>query len=330
MGDSAKNKKISYLGSTGLFSGFSSSELTIIAQNSSFRKFRKGERIFSSGKTARQLFVIEYGEVVISKYDDEKRNIDIARFLKGDCFGELDMLTDSVRNASATADSDTRLLVFPGKGILFRDMLETYPEISARILHKFLVQIAERIRKANALVSENSPLIQELSRQVYRDKLTDLYNKTYLEERLKEILSSCNDSVSLIMVKPDNFKLINDSYGHEAGDQALRIMAASFTDFLPQEYTIFRFMGNELAVLLPQADRDKAFSKAVEIKEFMNNLDLKRACEGSVFNLSVSIGISVYPEHAVTSEELIQKAHELPLIGRGMGGNKILFPEDVK
>ena len=328
MGDSSKIKKIEYLKNTDFFSSFSTAELKVIAGNSSFKKIDEGVKVFLPGDSGNQLFVVEYGEVVINKRDNENRDIDIARFIKGDCFGELDMLTGSKRNASAAADIDTRLLIFPKNGILFEDMLEMYPEISARILHKFIIQIAGRIRKANSLVSENSPVVQELNRQVYSDKLTSLYNKTYLEEKLKNMLSETDGDIALIMLKPDNFKAINDSYGHDAGDQALRIISKGLVDFLPSSYILFRYMGNELSVLMPDTDRKKAFSEAERIMFFLNNLDLSRACQGNSFSLSVSFGIAVFPDHTEISEILIQKAHELPLIGRGRGGNKILFPED--
>ncbi len=330
MAELSESKKISHLRKTELFSSCSDPELLIIAANSSFANIKKGKTVFSLGDESSSLYIVEKGEIVISKPDDENRIIDIARFLPGDCFGELDMLTSSPRNASATADTDSRLLVFPKKGMRFEGMLEKYPEVSARILHKFLMQISGRIRKANSLVKENSPLIQELSRQVYRDKLTGLYNKTYLEEKLKEMLvSSARKSViSLIMFKPDNFKAINDAYGHEAGDQALRIMSNTLSSFIPENSTLFRFMGNEIALLLTDTGKEAARDMAEKLMDFIHHIDMKEVTGGSGFTLSASFGIAVYPLHASSSEELIQKAHELPLVGRARGGNLILFPED--
>lgn len=335
MPDLPVSKKIERLSKTDLFSLCSSSELRVIAANSSFMSASGGKTIFSPDNTANSLFIVEKGEIVIRKTDNENRLIDIARFLPGDCFGELDMLTGSARNAFAFAEIDSRLLVFPKKGLLFSDFLEKYPELSARILHKFIVQISGRIRKTNTLVKENSPLIQELSRQVYVDKLTGLYNKTCFEEKVKDKLDSLSggknktEKVSLLMFKPDNFKEINDTHGHEAGDLSLIIMAKEISSFLPEEGVLFRYMGNELAVLLPGYGREKAFETAGKLLDFIHRIDLKKATGGKGFQLSASFGISVFPEHARTSHELIQKAHELPLAGRAQGGNRILFPEDI-
>lgn len=328
MSDNMKKIKPDEIKKSEFFSSFSSRELKVIAESSSLIKVSKGKEIFSEGDASKELFIIIKGEIVIRKPDNENRNIDIARFLDGDCFGELDMLTGSVRNESAFAEKDTTMIVFPGEGVKFEDLLIKYPDISARILHKFLVQISGRIRAANTLVSENSPVVQELSRQVYRDKLTGRYNKTYLEEKIKELLNASSGTAAVLMVKPDNFKAINDAYGHEAGDRVLRIMTMQLHDYLPDNYLLVRYMGNELAVYIPDADRKAAFMEAEKIRDFLASVDLRKACEGNPFTLSVSQGISLFPEHTSDPEKLILLAHELPLIGRARGGNKILFPED--
>ncbi len=320
--------KIERLQNADIFSSYHNDELKIIAEYSEYCNYRKDEIIFKAESSGDALYIVESGEIVINKKDDNGRNIDIARFLSGDCFGELDMLTGSSRNASARAEIKTRLLMFPRKGICFKDILERQPAISARILHKILVNIAGRIRKANSLIKENSPLIQELKKQVYSDKLTGLYNRTFLEEKLGEYLVNTKAHVSLVMIKPDNFKLINDTYGHEAGDQALRIMAIELEKVISGEDVAIRFMGNELSVILPGTEREEAYRMAVKIQSSMNKLHLKKVTQGNSFMLTVSIGISLFPEHSTDTTGLIERAHELPLIGRARGGNKILFPED--
>ncbi len=329
MKDKSGSVKQDKIKKSDFFSSFSSSELEVIASNSSIRKIDQNDTVFSAGDESEELYIVESGEIVIRKPDNENRNIDIARFLPGDCFGELDMLTGTTRNASAFAERKTSLIVFPGKGKKFGSMLEKYPEVSARILHKFLVQVSGRIRNANDLVSENSPLVKELSRQVYRDKLTGRYNKTYLEEKINEFVGSSKGSSALIMVKPDNFKAINDAYGHDAGDRVLIVMTRELHDYLPDSYVIVRYMGNELGVFIPGADINAALKAAENIRDFLTALDLSKALEGNLFRLSVSQGIAVYPDHTVDPDELIVLAHKLPLIGRARGGNRILLPDDA-
>ena len=189
--------------------------------------------------------------------------------------------------------------------------------------------MAERIRRANALIKENSPLMQELRKQVYRDKLTGIFNQTWLTEKIRELIDKNNSGFSLLITKPDNFKTLNDTYGHEAGDKAIRIMARRMRDFIDDDKKIARYKGNAMAVFLTGSTKEDAYNQAVHIREFMNNLDVSEATGGKEFPITASIGITLFPDHGSNAEELIFKAHELPLVGRRRGGNLILFPEDA-
>ncbi len=319
--------KTELLRNTRIFSKLDKNDLEFIAEASSFRSYAKGEIVFLSGSPSEELYLVQKGDVLISR-EAEGREVDIARFIQGDMFGEMELLQNLPRNATAKSESDSVLLVFPGNGVRFQDLLRDNPAVSAGILHEFLVIIAGRIRKTNSLIKENSPVVQELRKQVYGDKLTGLFNKTYLEENLGKLLCDPHNPVSLFMVKPDNFKLINDEYGHEAGDHALQIMAGALQKVIKPDCFAVRFMGNELSIAFPSCSKCDAESFAASLRSMMNSLDLSEITGGKDFRLSVSIGIAVFPDHADNAEELIAKAHELPLIGRARGGNVILFPED--
>jgi diguanylate cyclase (GGDEF)-like protein len=130
------------------------------------------------------------------------------------------------------------------------------------------------------------------------------------------------------MFKPDNFKLINDTYGHEAGDLVLRLMAAEVRRHVDSDGFAVRYMGNELAVVIPDCDRRQAGEKARTIQSSLNSLDLTSATGNGEIRLTASFGVAVYPHHSRNANELIEAAHALPLVGRGRGGNLILFPED--
>jgi diguanylate cyclase (GGDEF)-like protein len=221
------------------------------------------------------------------------------------------------------------VLVFPKPGTQFETILQEHPTISAEILHKILVDIAVRIRKANALVKENSPLVQELRKQVYRDKLTGLFNQTYLEEKTGELIHRKGNPFSLLIIKPDNFKALNDQYGHEAGDIAIRVIGRALRKHVGDDEKVVRYKGNAMAVIMPECGKKEAFKKAEGIRDFMKSLDLTEATGGPGFNITSSIGITLFPEHGKDPEELIQKSHELPLVGRARGGDQVLFPEDA-
>jgi len=316
------------LKSTTLFSSCSDEDLLVIASHSSFLDFHDQAAVFSEGDRSERLYIVDSGEVVIRKNDGEGRRVDIARFLAGDSFGELDMFTGERRNATAYASSGSRLLVFPDGVIDFNDILMDHPLVSARLLHAFLVQVSARIRGVNILVKENSPLIRELKRQVYVDKLTGLNNKTLFEETLDRILNDqhTGETTGLLMYKPDNFKAINDNFGHEAGDRALRFIADGLCEIVKDRDMLFRYMGNENALILPGAGRAELQEWAEILGDYLRSLDLGEILGDKPFRLTVSFALGLAPEHGKDAQSLIDAVHPLSLEGRQRGGNCCLFP----
>lgn len=311
-----------------IFSTLGNDELRCLKLYSEFESFKKGDIILEEGDICNSLYLIESGKIEIAKTDKWEGSTLIAELVEGDILGELEFFTGTPFSTTAYAEEETTLLRIPGKNTSFDEILNMHPEVAAKMLYQFLKIFSSRLRNANTLVKDNSVLVQELKRQVYGDKLTGLYNKTYLEETLPDLLAKTDSSVALLLMKPDNFKMINDTFGHEAGDDTLKIMAAELNNFVGENGTVLRYMGNELGVILENSARDDSLEMAKAILKMFNELDISAATgAGNVF-LSMSIGVALYPEHANISDELIFQAHDLPLVGRARGGNLILFPED--
>jgi diguanylate cyclase len=321
-------EKRQWLQKAEVFAKLDDSELEVVASHSEIISLVSGSLLFNEKDPGDALFIVISGSINIIKQNDNAPPTVIAELIQGDAFGELEFLTASPRNASAVSDTDTRVVRFPSRGVSFDSLMESHPEVAARLLHAFLKMIAGRIRSSNALIKENSPWVQELRRQVYGDKLTGLYNKTYLEEELPVLIKNPDKKVSLLLMKPDNFKYINDTFGHEAGDESLKIMAAALKREIGETGFTLKYMGNELGVILPGKDKKEAFSISEKIRDLFNNLDVTAFTGGTPVQITVSIGITVYPDHGSNAETIISKAHELPLVGRARGGNLILFPED--
>jgi diguanylate cyclase (GGDEF)-like protein len=311
---------------TELFSPLNGEGLQLIADHSRETSFSMGDPIFSEGEKGENLYILTKGTIEVFKTDTDKNISVIAELTPGNIIGELEYFTGKPYNASAIASEKSSLIKISGS---LKDVLENRPEISAAVLYRFLKTFSARLRKANRLVKENSALAQELKRQVYGDRLTGLYNKTYLEETLPGLITDRSYPVGLLLMKPDNFKMINDTFGHEAGDDTLKIMAAALNRFTGDEGTVLRYMGNELGVILPGFGREMILQKAEAILKMFNELDISTATGDKTVFLSMSIGAALFPEHADIADDLILKAHDIPLVGRERGGNMILFPEDI-
>ena len=201
-------QKIEALGNTPLFAGWDEVYLKDIADKAGIDSYQKGDIIFQQDTKGDRFYILVEGNVIILSPED---NSVLAEFVSGEMFGETAMLTQDEQKAIASANENSIILSFPKDGVPMEEVFKNNPVTYAQLLKSYLVMVSRRTRKANSLIKENSPIMKELQKQVYGDKLTGLLNKAYLEENIADFMKS---SFSLIMMKPDNFKAINDTYGH--------------------------------------------------------------------------------------------------------------------
>jgi diguanylate cyclase len=310
-----------------VFSSLGQAELEAIADSSRLYAFAAGERVFARGEPGDALYVVLDGSVRMLGETAGESNV-VAELVVGDTLGELDLLSSTPRSATAEAAADSVVLRFPARTLDLEAVFDGHPLASAQLLFAALRVVAGRIRRANSLVKDNSPWIQEVRRQVYGDKLTGLYNKTYLEESARQEIGRTPRG-ALLLFKPDNFKLINDTCGHEAGDAVLKLVAVEVSRHLAEGESAVRYMGNELGVFMPGADAAVAGARADELRAALKGLDLSPAIGARDVRLTASFGVALYPDHASTAEALIAAAHALPLVGRDRGGDRVLFSGDA-
>ena len=165
------------------------------------------------------------------------------------------------------------------------------------------------------------------------DRLTQLYNRTFLQKRMREELEFCNRQkvpLSFLMIDIDHFKNINDTYGHHDGDMVLKKIAQILSKNIRITDICARFGGEEFVVVLPgmiEKTADK-FSIAdrlrqyVEAEEFVVQNDKK-------IDLTISVGVAVrqYPEDKeVGLDELLKRADEKLYQAKREGRNKVCYP----
>ena len=304
-----------------IFSQLGEEELKLLAKYSGYYRYKKGYTIFCADSLSDELFVIKEGSVVISKKTNDGTYVYLARFIKEESFGELDLLDTIPRQATATADEDTEVLIFPRKEVLFQDILYDHPDVFAPILYKLMVIIAGRIRTNNKMISERTPWVQDLRKLLYRDKLTGLYNLTFLEEEYGTLLPGYGKESSLLFVKPDNFKDINDTYGHEAGDNALIFLSKTIRSLIREEDIAIRYKGNEIAIILPNTDKESAISIANSIRAGIHSINISNITNGDDFFISMSAGLSMYPEDSEDGKTLVDLSYKKLYMARNQGGN---------
>jgi diguanylate cyclase (GGDEF)-like protein len=311
---------VSLLRSASLFSALGEEELEALAEYAELTRHRRGEVILRAGDPSDSLYIVQRGEVVVSKEVAAGQSITLASFIAGDCFGELDFFSRTPRNATATAEEETVLLAFPRRTVSFDSLIATRPRVFAKVLHAFLVTVAQRIRATNRLITENAPWVKELRRQLHTDAQTGLYTKAYLEQEASSFLA---EPTALIMLKPDNFKQLNDSHGHKAGDGAMALLAAMIQPFLGPRGFGVRYRGNEVALVLPGAGEQAAREMADALRRSVKALDLASITDGSAFRFTASLGVVVHRGEASGWPASIDAAYELLYRARNDGGDRV-------
>jgi len=212
-------------------------------------------------------------------------------------------------------------------------IVETIIDIThSKRQHKHTEALNQQLEAANG---ELRDLNQQLKAHSVRDGLTGLYNRAYFEEVLQQMGAQAKRSeepLSLLFLDLDNFKSINDTYGHTTGDQVLREMGHLLNDQLPivNDQRIWRtsdvatrYGGEEFAVLLPNTSVEGAVLLAEQIRDCVTSLtnvpELVRLASRP-FPLSCSIGVATFPTHAAATD-LVVAADKALYVAKNAGKN---------
>ncbi len=173
---------------------------------------------------------------------------------------------------------------------------------------------------------------QEHAYLATHDPLTGLSNRLLLSDRLDHAIHHAarfNKCVAAIFCDLDNFKPINDTYGHSAGDDILKHVATAMQDVLRREDTVCRFGGDEFVILIEELDN---FKYLQDILEKIHKITEKKfKVENNELSIAMSIGASIYPNDAKTPEALLKCADEAMYRAKNSGKNQIsFFQNDIK
>ncbi|WP_203695803.1 GGDEF domain-containing protein [Catellatospora coxensis] len=161
-----------------------------------------------------------------------------------------------------------------------------------------------------------------------RDPLTGLHNRRSFAERLTGALAYADRTgtpVSLLMLDLDHFKSVNDRYGHPAGDQVLRTVAALLVRELRAVDVAARLGGEEFGVLLPGIDHRDATAVAGRLRAAIARCPVVHAA--TTVLVTASIGVVCYPRHARTADELFERADDALYRAKRAGRDRVSGPQ---
>jgi diguanylate cyclase (GGDEF)-like protein len=195
-------------------------------------------------------------------------------------------------------------------------------------------ELAQWLGSQAAVALENVRLHRIVERQASTDGLTDLANRRHFEEALAGEISRAErfgGMLALVLADLDDFKQVNDLYGHQTGDDVLRAFADVLRETVRDIDLAARYGGEEFAVLLPQTDLDGAERLAQRLRETIASRRLTLE-PGATFTVTSSFGVASFPE-ASTPAALFAAADEALYRAKSEGKNRVVSadaPEVVR
>ena len=175
-------------------------------------------------------------------------------------------------------------------------------------------------------ITDRKMIQQRIQHLAYHDNLTGLPNRSLLQDRLAHSIAHAERSqrrVAVLFIDLDNFKNINDTLGHDVGDELLRQVSRRLTECIRLEDTIARQGGDEFIVLLDSLDDSRGASVVAE--KILNRLRQPFELGGTEQHVSGSLGIALYPEDGPDPQTLLKNADTAMFHGKSLGKNTYQF-----
>jgi diguanylate cyclase len=238
-------------------------------------------------------------------------------------------LADSIRRLGGAAENSASTLVEIRNHLSTRPVPPPLEEAQSFLMTEIdrvittNSSLRDELARAREELAEQQRQIENLQTAVRIDSLTQIGNRSYLDEHLQEAverLKRYHERFSLIMIDVDHFKQINDTYGHPSGDRILKGLALKLKAGIRGTDSLARYGGEEFAVVLPKTEEEDARYVAEEIRE---------GVEFSKFNLSgkevritVSAGVASSQEND-TAESITKRADNALYRAKNSGRNRV-------
>lgn len=198
---------------------------------------------------------------------------------------------------------------------------DAFGERDIELLHTIAPQIAVAIDRTT--LKDRAGEFEQLS---VTDSLTGLLNRRYLDERLEEEMNRARrhrSAISLMMIDVDSFKSYNDSFGHPAGDLALKMVSAAMKDTLRADDVAARFGGEEFAILLPRTNGEEAAAIAERIRSRVENAAFPHR------QITISIGVASHSNEFDSPKDWITAADMALYEAKHLGRNNVQIYDNM-
>jgi two-component system cell cycle response regulator len=234
----------------------------------------------------------------------------------------------SATSARFFAESQSRMripLVSFGQtlGVLALD--SSHPDA----FHDGDLQSLESVADICATAIQNAHYVERVKQLAYLDGLTGIFNRRFFELRILEEIERARrygSGMAVIMTDIDQFKRLNDEFGHVLGDEVLRQVSSLFHQQVRKIDVVCRYGGEEFAILLTQTGPEQAFNIAEKLRRMVATWQFP----GVPRTVTVSAGAAAFPEHGTTRDELVKAADSALYGAKQAGRNQVCLGNSVR
>jgi diguanylate cyclase (GGDEF)-like protein len=220
--------------------------------------------------------------------------------------------------------------------------------VGSDMLNKKRIEMSEKTSTSEATATENTQLLSKVAQLqaanaklkrtnknlellVKHDPLTGLHNRRYFQDTLESDVNRANryqTNISLVMIDIDDFKKINDTYGHPFGDKVLQALARKMSESIRKADTLSRYGGEEFAVILPHTSGKGAMTLAEKIRKGVADMKLDAGYKKT--SITISLGVAARGKKPITREALLENADTALYKAKASGKNCVKIYEPVK
>ncbi len=265
--------------------------------------------------------VVIYGLDLGKKYNVDRPSVVIGRSSKADI--QIDQESVSRNHCK---------LINTGKSVMLRDLGSTNGTyVNDELVDEYVLRDGDFIKIGRSIFKflSGNNIENAYHEEIYRlttiDGLTQVFNKRYFLETLEREMGRAQRyrrELSLIMFDIDDFKAINDSFGHLAGDYVLKQLAAVVKGRIRREDILARYGGEEFAIILPEIDAFNALQFAEKVRQMIEKAPFR--FEDTMISVTVSVGVASIRADLVEPSDFIRLADKNLFGAKAAGKNQVV------